>query len=314
MNVHTAIPVSPSVADAGSEALARFSRDMLPGLEAALRDAVQTPEGLSPFVTAALESSLGVGGRGTPGSRWRPLLTLATARAAGIEASAALPAAVAVELTHTASLVLDDLPCMDDAAERRGQAPTHQSIGTGGAILVAMALLAKAAELLGQTPGQGGALVASWGRAFGLDGMAGGQVVDLAGSFQAGGAARRLHRRKTTALSAFATEAGARAANCPEPCVQRLTCFGRDLGWAYQLADDAADSAEDGRIGRAPGGRAPRDQSRRVLRQALRHLHSVSGLDTEGRALLEALAQRAALFPQAEEMRNWDMSPVPLER
>lgn len=308
--MNTATPVSPSVVLAGSQALAGFSREMLPGLEVALRDAVQTPDGLSPVVTSALERALGVGGRGTPGSRWRPLLTLATARAAGVDATTALPAAVAVELTHTASLVLDDLPCMDDATERRGQAPTHQAVGTGGAILVAMALLAKAAELLGQTPAQGGALAASWGRAFGLDGMAGGQVVDLAGDFRAGGPARRLHRRKTTALSAFATEAGARAANCPEPCVQGLTRFGRDLGWAYQLADDAADLKEDGRMGRAAGGRAPRDQSRRVLRQALRQLNSVSGLDPEGRALLEALAQRASLFPEAREMRNWETLPL----
>jgi geranylgeranyl diphosphate synthase type II len=241
-------------------------------------------------------------------------LTLATARAAGVDTRVAMPAAVAVELTHTASLVLDDLPCMDDASERRGQTPTHLSVGTGAAILVAMALLAKAAELLGQTPIQGGALAASWGRAFGLDGMAGGQVVDLAGTFQGGGAARRLHRRKTTALSAFATEAGARAANCAEPCVQKLTCFGRDLGWAYQLADDAADSVQDGRIGRAAGGRAPRDQSRRVLRQALRQLHQVSGLDPEGKALLEALAERASLFPEAREMRNWELRPLTVDR
>ncbi len=310
MNPQTAAPTRPSVPHAGSEVLARFSRDMLPGLEVALRDAARIPDGLSPVVGYALEGALGVGGRGTPGSRWRPLLTLATARAAGADPSAAMPAAVAVELTHTASLVLDDLPCMDDADERRGQCPTHQSVGTGGAILVAMALLARAAECLGMTPAEGGALAASWGRAFGLAGMAGGQAVDLAGGFRSGGPARRLHRQKTTALSAFATEAGARAARCPEPCVEGLARFGRDLGWAYQLADDAADFMEDRRLGKTAGGRSPSDQSRRVLRQALRHLNSVEGLDPEGRALLEALACRASLFPEGEESRGWEaLSP-----
>jgi geranylgeranyl diphosphate synthase, type II len=310
MMTRTATPTLPAAPHAGSEVLARFSRKMLPGLEGALRDAVRIPNGLSPAIGYALEGALGVGGHGTPGSRWRPLLTLATARAAGADPAVALPAAVAVELTHTASLVLDDLPCMDDAEERRGERPTHQSVGTGGAILVAMALLARAAELLGGTPAGGGALAASWGRAFGLAGMAGGQAVDLAGGFRSGGPARRLHREKTTALSAFATEAGARAAGCPEPCIERLARFGRDLGWAYQLADDAADLGEDGRLGKAAGGRSPSDQSRRVLRQALRHLYCVDGLDPEGRALLEALAARASLFPETEECRGWEALPT----
>lgn len=306
MTPRTAAPAPPSDLQAGSEALALFTREMLPGLEDALCAAVRIPDGLSPVVGAALEESVGVAGRGIPGSRWRPLLTLATARAAGADPWVAMPAAVAVELTHTASLVLDDLPCMDDAEERRGLAPTHKSIGMGGAILVAMALLAKAAELLGRTPQEGGALAASWGRAFGMSGMAGGQAVDLAGSFCSGGPARRLHREKTTALSAFATEAGARAAQCSEPCIEDLARFGRDLGWAYQLADDAADSTEDGRMGRKAAGRSPRDQSRRVLRQALRHLHAVKGLDPDGQALLEALACRASLFPEAQEGLSWE--------
>jgi geranylgeranyl diphosphate synthase, type II len=283
--------------------LARFTRAHLRALEEALAEAVTPPPGLHPAVGETIARAVGL--RGAPGSRWRPLLTLATAEAVGADPRKALPAAVAVELTHTASLVLDDLPCMDDAAERRGRAATHLEVGAGGAILVALSMLARSAELLGSLPNEGGRLSASWGRAFGLAGMSGGQAVDLTGAFMNGGAARRLHRRKTTALSELALEAGARCGGASEPTVERLVRFGRDLGWAYQLADDAQDWREDGRLGRGPGGRAPRVQSERLLGRALRHLDATPELSSGGRRLLGALARRAAGFPSAGEARRW---------
>jgi geranylgeranyl pyrophosphate synthase len=283
--------------------LRSFTEASLPALEEALAQAVQPPPGLHPAVGAALARAVGVGG--AAGSRWRPLLTLAATRSLGTPQGAAIPAAVAVELTHAASLVLDDLPCMDDADERRGRAATHRDIGSGGAILVALALLARAAELLGRTPAVGGELAASWGDAFGLAGMSGGQAVDLTGAFMGGGAARRLHRKKTTALSAFALEAGARIGNATEETTLALVRFGRDLGWAYQLADDAEDREEDGRAGKDPGGRAPGRQSARLLRRALLHLDGTSGIDAEGRVLLAALARKAAGFPTAGEAPRW---------
>jgi len=283
--------------------LHRFTAEVLPTFEAALAASVRPPAGLTPVVGDALAAAVGVSG--APGSRWRPLLTLAAARAAGGTLETAIPAAVAVELTHTASLVLDDLPCMDDAEERRGVASTHRQVGTGGAVLVALSLLGRAAELLGNVPGEGGALTAAWGGAFGLAGMSGGQAVDLTGAFMNGGAPRRLHRKKTTALSAFALEAGARCASADVATRDALVRFGRDLGWAYQLADDAEDWREDGRLGKGPGGRAPRAQSERLLGRAIGHLDTVPGLDAEGRVLLEALARKAAGFPQAGEARKW---------
>jgi geranylgeranyl diphosphate synthase, type II len=283
--------------------LARFTRTHLGALEEALAEAVEAPAGLHPAVAETIARAVGL--RGAPGSRWRPLLTLATAEAVGADARHALPAAVAIELTHTASLVLDDLPCMDDASERRGRAATHIEVGPGGAILVALSMLARAAELLGGLPDEGGRLAVSWGRAFGLAGMSGGQAVDLTGAFMHGGAARRLHRRKTTALSELALEAGARCGGASDPTVDRLVRFGRDLGWAYQLADDAQDWKEDGRLGRGPGGRAPRAQSERLLGRALRHLDAAPDVSAGGRLLLGTLARRAAGFPSAGEARRW---------
>ena len=283
--------------------LTRFTGEVLPAFEAALAASVTAPAGLTPVVEMALRRAVGV--EGAPGSRWRPLLTLAAARAAGGTVEAAIPAAVAVELTHTASLVLDDLPCMDDAADRRGVPSTHLQVGTGGAILVALALLGRAAELLGRVPGEGGALASSWGEAFGLAGMSGGQAVDLTGAFTQGGAPRRLHRKKTTSLSSLALEAGARCAGAEADTREALVRFGRDLGWAYQLADDVQDWKEDGRLGKGAGGRSPRAQSERLLGRAIRHLETAPGLDAEGRLLLEALARKAAGFPLAGEARQW---------
>jgi len=284
--------------------LSRFTQEQLPGFELALAQSIRVPEGIAPVVVEALNRSLGVGG--AAGSRWRPLLTLAAAQAFGNrDPEGALKAALAVEFTHTASLILDDLPCMDDASERRGQATTHLQVGTGGAILLALALLGRSAELLGKVEGVGGLLAAAWGEAFGLDGMSGGQAVDLTGAFARGGSPRRLHRKKTTSLSAFAMEAGARCGGASEAGLQAAIRFGRDLGWAYQLADDAEDWKEDGRLGRGPAGRSPRAQSERLLGRALRHLDTASGIDPEGRDLLSGLARRAAGFPSGAGMPHW---------
>ncbi len=299
-------PASPdygSVAPSVSPALDAFIRRTLPSVEQALALSVPTPEGLPPALGSATRAALGVDGHA--GSRWRPLLTLAVAEAVGGRPREVLPVALAVELTHTASLVLDDLPAMDDADARRGRAATHREVGSGGAILLAVSLLARSAELLGRAPRDPGRLAAEWGGSFGLAGMSGGQAVDLTGAFARGGAHRRLHRRKTTALSAFAVRSGAVSSGAPEAQVEGLTRFGRDLGWAYQLADDAEDWKEDARLGRGPGGRSPRRQSRRVLEGALRRLRALPGLDPEGAHLMEELARRTVGLSRDQGGQGW---------
>lgn len=265
-----------------------FVRKRLPRLEGQLRDAVEGLSGPVEALQAPLERAMGL--RGHRGSRWRPLLSLAVAECLEVDADDVVAVAVAVELTHTASLVLDDLPCMDDAEERRGIPATHRMLGSAGAILLALGLLARAAEVLGTSPRGGGLLVSEWGRTFGLQGMAGGQALDLAAGGRLTGARRRLHRKKTTALSAFALSGAARAAGSGDAERRVLERFGRDVGWAYQLADDARDRAEDAALGRQPGGRKPREQSHRLLERALGHLAAHPSLDTPGRRLLEELA------------------------
>ncbi len=280
------------------EPLQGFLREHLEELEGRLAEVCsELGQGLGPL-SHALERAVGTDGGG--GQRWRPLLTLAAASALHGERGAALDVAVAVELTHTASLVLDDLPCMDDSSLRRGQPATHRKVGSAGAILLSVALLARAVELLGRQPQAGGELAAEWGRTVGLHGMSGGQAIDVASAGKTlRGSARRLHREKSTALPAFALSAGARCAQAGAASGEGLARFGRSLGWAYQLLDDADDVAEDRRLGRPAAGSPPLLLARRIMRRAYRGLRWVPGLDPHGIEVLAGLAGRVAM-PEAD--------------
>ncbi len=301
-------PVSPPQArrpDTESQTPALFRARMLPPLIQELERSMEFDSGLPPAIRRAGREAVGLEGS-RRGSLWRPLLTLAAERACGGEDTRALGVAAAIELTHTASLVLDDLPCMDDAEERRGSPATHCSIGPAASMLLAIGLLGRSAELLAAAPRGGARLVRRWGAAFGLSGMAGGQAVDVTGAFERGGAARRLHRRKTTELSALAVWSGSVVANASSDTQARLYRFGRDLGWAYQLADDARDLDEDRDLGRGPGGRSPARQSHRLLRRSLTHLQGAGpDLDPAGIELLRHLALEIVRPPSA---------PAPISR
>jgi geranylgeranyl pyrophosphate synthase len=283
-------PPTTPLGGAGGEELRRWVDGRTSLIEKTLEGVIDNLARPLPSVREAIELAVGTRGRG--GRRWRPLLTIAAAEACGGACDALPGVAAAVELTHTASLILDDLPSMDDAAERRNLPATHVLLGEGRAILVAMGLLGRAAELLARSPRGGPGLIADWGTAFGLPGMAGGQVVDLGSNgtpFM--GADRRLHREKTTALSRFALGAGARAAGASPAAIMALEGYGRDLGWAYQLLDDVRDAGEDARLGRPAGGHQPIRQARRLVARATRGLEQCPELDPGGRARLVALAR-----------------------
>ncbi len=139
-------------------------------VDAALRTLVVA--GQAPSVLAAVEDSLYA-----PGKRLRPILALLVAEVLRGDPESVVPAACAIEMVHTASLILDDLPCMDDAALRRGRPTCHVAHGEATAILAAFALQNRAFEILGQGwPGGPDAAVRSGlardlARAIGLDGM-----------------------------------------------------------------------------------------------------------------------------------------------
>lgn len=188
------------------------------------------------------------------GKRWRPFLTLIGAGLAGGCARKALPAACAVEFLHTSSIILDDLPAMDDADLRRGRAALHLAFGESVALLAALALLNESYSLLARSARAGGEamLINEVTRCVGADGMIGGQVVDLALRGEANGAEALASRKlKTTALMRLTMTAGALACGAAEEEAAALANFGERLGTAYQICDDLLDElAETESVGK----------------------------------------------------------------
>jgi len=185
------------------------------------------------------------------GKRLRPALAFAGCEAAGAPAEMALPAAAAVELVHIYSLVHDDLPCMDDDDERRGQPTVHVAFGEAVAVLAGDALLAQAFEVLAAGAGDAEperrlAALHDLSRAANSRNLVGGQADDLA--FRAGegdaAAIESIHRRKTAALIAASVLTGARLGGADAPLLERLRSFGEGMGVAFQIADDLLDREE----------------------------------------------------------------------
>jgi farnesyl diphosphate synthase len=191
------------------------------------------------------------------GKRLRPFLVLESAGLFGVNAEAALDAAVALECVHCYSLVHDDLPAMDDDDMRRGRPTVHRAFDEATAILVGDTLLTLAFEILANPATHAeasvrGELALGLARSGGRAGMAGGQILDLEAEAAGGAlgeeAILRLQGMKTGALITFACEAGAILAQAkPEPRAA-LRRYGDALGLAFQLADDLLDIEGDAAV------------------------------------------------------------------
>ena len=168
------------------------------------------------------------------GKRVRPVLCLAVSEAAGGEVEHVLPAAAAVELVHTFSLVHDDLPALDDDDERRGRPSAHVAFGEGVALLAGDALLTEALRLALTYDDQGVARELTEATL----GMIGGQFRDITGDDADLAAVERL---KTGKLLAAAVGLGLRAARVPEDEQGPWRTFGDELGLLYQIVDDILD-------------------------------------------------------------------------
>src|SRR4051794_32034660 len=168
------------------------------------------------------------------GKRVRGVICLATAEAAGTEAERALPAAAALELVHAFSLVHDDLPALDNDAERRGRASAWKQFGEAVAVLAGDALLAEAFRLALSypTPHVGRELAQA------TLGMIGGQYLDITG---AAPDAVTLHRLKTGCLFAASVGLALWVARVPEPEQRPWRAFGDELGLLFQIVDDILD-------------------------------------------------------------------------
>jgi geranylgeranyl diphosphate synthase, type II len=181
------------------------------------------------------------------GKRLRPVLTLLACETAGGTADAALPAACAVEMIHTYSLIHDDLPAMDDDALRRGRPTCHIQFGEAGAILAGDALLTLAFEILARDvrpPAVAAACCADLAAAAGAAGMVAGQAADL----EAEGSGvhdieqlQAIHLRKTGRLLRSALTLGGRVAGARPEDLDRLARYGENVGLAFQIADDLLD-------------------------------------------------------------------------
>ena len=201
----------------------------------------------SPRLADAMRHAVQAGGK-----RIRPLLVHATVHALGGEGDRARSAAVAVELLHTYSLVHDDLPAMDDDALRRGQPTVHVAFDEATAILAGDALQTLAFEILSNGTVPADVCVRQMrelARASGIDGMCGGQMLDLeaTGAVDALSieALERLHALKTGALLRAAIRLGALAGNADDAQLAALDRYADALGLAFQIRDDLLDIEGD---------------------------------------------------------------------
>ena len=182
------------------------------------------------------------------GKRLRPFLVLETAALFDVPRERAMRVACAIECLHTYSLVHDDLPAMDDDDLRRGRPTTHKQFDEATAILAGDALLTIAFEILADeaTHPDGAvraALVMDLARAGGHEGMIGGQMMDIEAHKHSFGAKEviELQARKTGALFEFSCQAGARLAQATPDDFAKLHAYARDMGLAFQIADDLID-------------------------------------------------------------------------
>ncbi len=213
-------------------------------IETALASVLPPPPDCPPVIGDAMRYSLTAGGK-----RLRPVLCLASAEAVGGDRWLAMPAACAVELIHTYSLIHDDLPAMDNDTMRRGRPTLHVVAGEGMAILAGDGLLTEAFALMARAPAasQDASMQARTLRVIGIiataagaTGMVGGQALDLAGTTAADDL-RVLHGKKTGALIRAAAVAGAVMGGADDPTVVRIDAAAIDFGLAFQIIDDILD-------------------------------------------------------------------------
>jgi farnesyl diphosphate synthase len=241
------------------------------------------------------------------GKRLRPLLTVAAARLFAIDRNRALRVGCAIEAIHVYSLIHDDLPCMDDADLRRGKATVHMAFGEAEAVLAGDSLHALAFDILAHPetnsdPWVRCELVLELARAAGPHGMAGGQMMDLVaeGADLDLAAITRLQQLKTGALIEYAVEA-----KLPPEARTPYRGYARNIGLAFQIADDLIDHSGDAAAAGKPTGRdasagkatfvsllgetRARQQAGFLVEQAIEHL---SGHGDEA-DLLRAIARFA---------------------
>lgn len=301
----------PRATEAGADPLDRFLADCAGAVETFLDRALPAPTADSSLPEAIRHAALG------GGKRLRPAVSMAAAVAVGGPAEEALPAAAAVEMIHTYSLIHDDLPCMDDDDWRRGRATVHVAYGEAVAVLAGDALQAQAFETLAGGPEVSGASpairlesVRRLAAAAGRRGMVGGQALDIEAETRPPDAAglEAIHRGKTGALLGAAAALGALAGGGDPEQVEALDRAGAELGLVFQIVDDLLDeqgttaalgksAGKDRAAGKATypalhGAVAARAEAERRTRLVQRRFREIPRTQPEGIGLLCRLADR----------------------
>ncbi len=269
-------------------------------VEAALDSLLPPEEGAEARLAEAMRYAT-LGG----GKRMRAFLVIQGAALFSVSETCAARVAASIEMLHAYSLVHDDLPAMDNDDLRRGKPTTHKAFDEATAILAGDALQARAFELLAEPdthadPQARCELVAALGAAAGARGMAGGQMIDMLAERQTldGPSVTRLQALKTGRLIQFSAEAGAILGRATPVQRHLLAAYGRDVGAAFQIADDLLDaegSAEE------TGKRTGKDQAAgkatmvTVLGVA-RSRHQADMLARQAAAHLDGFGERAALL------------------
>ncbi len=271
--------------------------------EEALHEVVAGWRGAPPRLVEAVRHSLFAGGK-----RLRPALALGACELVRGVDTPALPAACALEMIHTYSLIHDDLPAMDDDDLRRGRPTCHKVFGEATAILAGDALLTMAFDTAAET--ESVEVVRELARAAGICGMAGGQQLDM----DAEGKAltldelRRVHALKTGALIRAAARCGALCGGADAAGTEALAEYGARLGLAFQITDDILDVTGDAAaLGKRTGADAAHTKAT---------YPGLAGLDASRRLAEEAVDGAVAALegfgPEAAPLR--DLARFVLER
>ncbi|MFM7379036.1 MAG: polyprenyl synthetase family protein [Erythrobacter sp.] len=242
------------------------------------------------------------------GKRVRPLLVCSTAALFGVSRDAALRAGAAIEAIHVYSLIHDDLPCMDNDDLRHGKPTLHKAYDEATAVLAGDALHALAFEILAddatsEDPFTRSELILTLGQASGMSGMAGGQMMDMVADEEGVvydlQAITKLQQLKTGALLAASVEMGAILGKVPPQGRAHLRAYARDIGLAFQIADDLLDV--EGDIAKA--GKALRKDNEQG-KQTFVTLMGVDQAREQARALVvQAVLRLASYGSEADILR-----------
>jgi geranylgeranyl diphosphate synthase type II len=219
------------------------------GIEEALDRLLPKEEAHPASIHKAMRYSVFAGGK-----RIRPILCLEAAAIFSENPVAAVSTGCALEFIHTYSLIHDDLPALDNDDFRRGKPTCHKVFGEAIAILAGDALLTLAFQTLAFVPVEPQRrlnILATIAQAAGTDrGMIGGQVADLEAEKKMPdvGTLEYIHRSKTAALIRASIVAGGMAGGATNEDVERLKCFGENIGWSFQVVDDILDVEESSAV------------------------------------------------------------------